>query len=286
MTKIVYICDTHIGFEEPGYFQQKPYPEKLEQLLKLLDQWIAEKGDINLIVHGGDMVDKATETNIRNAKEMFQLSIPVSLCLGNHDLTSPNALGLWINEAPEFFSNSFATYSTHYDDCIIHIIPNQWCSTEYYWELEQDCHLTQTQTGLLEDALKEHPDKVHLLFTHSPVFGVPSEQTGFIEPFHEPGELFSNTITELVYHYPQIKGVFSGHNHINTHIGGNGAHYITASSFIEVPFEFKLIELDHELLKMTTITLGERMESYIEYDFSKTFVQGRALDREFEAHIL
>ena len=286
MTKIIYICDTHAAAEQPGYFQQKPYPEKLAPLLKLLDRWISERGDINLIVHGGDMVDKATTTNIRNAAALFQLSIPLCLCLGNHDLTAPNALDLWLDQAPQFFRSGSATYSIHCDDCILHVVPNQWCSTEYFWESEQDCRLTQKQTAFLEDALRRHPDRVHLLFTHSAVFGVPAEQTGFTGPIHEPGRSFSGAITGLACRYPQLKSVFSGHSHINTHSGDNGAHYVTASSFTEAPFEFKLIEAAPEKLRMTTITLGARLESYIEYDFNKTYVQGRALDREFEVDLL
>ena len=44
-------------------------------------------GPVDFVLHGGDMIDSTREEHIDRAAEMFRLSVPVYLCLGNHDLT-------------------------------------------------------------------------------------------------------------------------------------------------------------------------------------------------------
>jgi len=46
---------------------------------------------IDFILHGGDMIDSTTEDHIVAATNAFDLAVPVYLCLGNHDLTTPDA---------------------------------------------------------------------------------------------------------------------------------------------------------------------------------------------------
>ena len=103
MTKFIYIADSHVGAGDTGYYQQPRYADRLPELVALLDAWIQQDSGIDFVLHGGDMVDAASVENIRAARAMFQLSVPVYLCLGNHDLTGENAFDLWLAEAPAFF---------------------------------------------------------------------------------------------------------------------------------------------------------------------------------------
>jgi hypothetical protein len=72
-----------------------------------------------------------------------------------------------------------------------------------------------------------------------------------------------------------------GHNHINTHGNIEGCHVVTASAFTEVPFEFKVIEVTAEGCAMMTVALWPYLDVAVDYNWDKTFVQGRACDRAF-----
>ena len=68
---------------------------------------------------------------------------------------------------------------------------------------------------------------------------------------------------------------------MNMHVEKTKVHYVTVSAFVESPFEFKLFEMQSDLLSMTTISLADRLPFKADYDKNKTFVQGRMIDRSF-----
>lgn len=79
-----------------GYHQQPSYPEYAEQLLQLLQLKINEES-VDFVVHGGDLVDSCQPGLIKFAGQLFhQLSIPIYLCLGNHDVNRRGALNTWL----------------------------------------------------------------------------------------------------------------------------------------------------------------------------------------------
>jgi predicted MPP superfamily phosphohydrolase len=108
-----------------GYQQQKGYPDKLPAILAALSTYLSAREDIDFVLHGGDMIDVTTDDRIAAAARAFDLSIPVYLCLGNHDLTAPDAVDRWLTLAPQFFPNGSPDYTIASDDCVLHIAPNQ-----------------------------------------------------------------------------------------------------------------------------------------------------------------
>ncbi len=284
MAKFIYIADTHFGADPMGYQQQKGYPGELGRVVALLDEWIRKDGGIDFVLHGGDMIDSTTEANIRKAGKLFRFSVPVYLCLGNHDLTDPDALEMWMSLAPEFFPNGKANFSVRSGNCIVHITPNQWCDAPYYWDrqCEQKPYFLSDQREGLETALAKHPEAIHIFSTHSPVWGVPPQQTGFDEPDEAPAGGFDRIVLEMVQQRPQIRCVLSAHSHINTHVEEEGVHFVTASALVETPFEFKVIEVESGTMRMSTVSLVSHAGFKSEYDYNKTYVQGRPKDRAFE----
>jgi len=75
--------------------------------------------------------------------------------------------------------------------------------------------------------------------------------------------------------------VLGAHSHVNMSVETDGVQYVTASSLVESPFEFKLFEVGEGGLAMTTVSLFGRMGFDAVYDFDRTFVQGRERDRAF-----
>ena len=298
MTRFIFIADTHCGSTEKGYQQQKRYPDYIPEIIKRLDDWIQQDSSIDFVLHGGDMIDWASKENILNAVQLFNLSVPVYLCLGNHDLTEKNALDMWLTYAPNFFPEGKPEYIIRHKDVIIYVIPNHWCEIPYYWEEELFPHFRKEQSDFIVSELKRQyintddncsstdynrdnseKSKVSILCTHGVVMGVPAEQTGYDTDIHVPPESFRNEVKEIIRMDPSIKCVLSGHSHINTNVNRDGVNYITASSLTEVPFEFKLIEVDSTMLKVSTIPLASKVRFHFDYNYDRTYVQGREKDR-------
>lgn len=285
MTKFLYISDTHLGANPMGYQQQQGYPERLPELLETMEEWISATGDIDFLLHGGDMVDAATEVNIQTAADLFHLSIPVYLCLGNHDLTHEKSLDMWLGLAPRLFKNQAPEYTVETDDCVLHVIPNHWEETPYFWGSRQDAQFSADQLTQLKIDVEKRPETAHIISTHSPTIGLPIEQTGFPEPHHSPPESFQTQLMELTAERQQIQSVLGGHNHMNMHLEIDAVNYVTTSSFPETPFDFKLFEITPTAISMSTPSLFDRMGFRGEYDFDRTFVQGREKDRSFTRSI-
>ena len=124
-------------------------------------------------------------------------------------------------------------------------------------------------------------DLPHILLTHSPVFGPPAQQTGFPDTYHSPDSSFTTEITSLADKHANIECVLGAHNHMNMHIVHNGVNYATVSSIVETPFEFKMFEVTPKGIAMTTVALNDSLDFCAEYDTTKSFVQGRPIDRSF-----
>jgi DNA repair exonuclease SbcCD nuclease subunit len=293
LTRFVLITDTHLdpaGEEPEGYHQQPRYVRQLPVLLAALDAWILDRSGtplaIDFIVHLGDAVDRATSTAVCAAAETYRLSVPVYLCLGNHDMaigadpTKP-ASALWIDQAPELFYGKQPTSTIRAADCVIHIVPTQWCDTPFYWAEEQRPHFLPEQRAHLEDELARRPDLPHVLCTHGEVFGVPTAQTGFEKPLHPPLQAYTRALTGLARGHPHLRAIFSGHNHINTCQLRAGTHFVTSSALTETPFEFKVVAATQSHLSMATVPLLPKVGLCADYDWDRTWVQGRHRDRAF-----
>ena len=281
MTKFIYISDTHMGADQVR-LQQQGYPKQTAEILTALKAYLHGQGDIDFVLHGGDMIGTLSDAGIVASATAFDWDVPVHLCLGNHDLDSPTAVERWLALAPRFFGDSGKpVYTVATEDCRIHVVPNHWCEEPYYWRDSLDAQFSTDQLTYLTEALDAEPDLPHIVQTHSPAFGVPEEQTGFAEPFHSPAPAFTAVFIELASRHPNLKCVLGAHNHINTHVVHEGVHFVTSSALVEVPFEFKILEVTPGAMAMSTVSLNDSVRFDAVYDAEKAYAQGRESDRLF-----
>ena len=281
MSKFILISDTHLGANPMFYQQQKGYPEHLDLIVKALKEFITEQGDIDFVLHAGDMIDFTSDQNIDKASRVFDFSIPLYLCLGNHDLTTPDSREKWLNLAPQFFLSGNSDFTIIRDDCAVHIAPNQWCETPYFWDDSQEPFFLNEQKKSLKTQFLNTSGRHNIFVTHCPVYGLPKEQTGKDVEIHAPAQKFTQECLTILKNCGDLKCVISGHTHLNMRREKNSIHYVTASSLSEVPFEFKCFEIDHDKLTMQTYSLENYIDMKFEYNPDRAFVQGRRLDRTF-----
>ena len=281
MAKFLYIADTHLGANPMGYQQQKGYPERLPEILAALGEYALNEGGIDFILHGGDMIDSASDAMILDAAKAFKLPVPVYLCLGNHDLTAPDAVERWLKLAPDFFGDGKPDYTVFAGDCLIHVMPNHWGDRPFYWKDVQESHFSAAQIAWFARELDTMPELPHVVVTHSPVFGLPVEQTGLSEPYHCPNASFTASVLSLVAGRANVKCVLGAHNHLNMRVANAGVEFLTVSSLVETPFEFKLFGITPQRVTMSTSSLSPHLNFVGEDGQTKAFVQGRAVDRAF-----
>lgn len=282
VTRFIYLSDSHLGTTPVGFQQQPAVPEHIEELVSALEEWITNQGDIAFVIHGGDMVNDATVSNIQRASRIFDLSVPVYLCLGNHDLDAPEALNLWLTHAPKFFIGTEPNFIIDHGNLHIAIMPNQWGDSPYYWNHELRPHFAPDQIAWMERQRGDKPgNEIQMLVTHSPVHAISPAQTGFGEPYHSPGSAFASDIARITELSPRLRCIVGAHSHINSCTQSNGMHFITSSAFVEAPFEFKVFNIDQNGISMETHNLAQSVSFTWNYDFNKTFVQGRQCDRTF-----
>ncbi|MCM3041297.1 metallophosphoesterase [Paenibacillus motobuensis] len=279
MTKFAFLSDTHIGANPIGFHQQPAYPEKMEELIAEIKA-LAREGEIDFVLHGGDMIDRCELETIQESGRLFQMDVPVYLSLGNHDVDRIDAEEIWLQHAPQFFNGFSPQYTIRHENCVIHVIPNQWeIGSTYYWEQAQNPYFTKYQLNKLKIELDQHTEYVHLLAIHNPIFGISSEQTGMDHVIHDVPAEFRETVLNLMHEYPHIKGVLSGHNHVNTLKRTSEGFFVSNSAFIETPFAYKLIEITDKQINITSKTVDTSSSFSPKYNSNRAYVYGREQDR-------
>lgn len=279
--KFIYLADTHIGGSDcQGYRQQERYLRHLNALFQQLGDWLNAHPEVRFIVHGGDLVDAGTPDNILRARELFAgLPCPCYLALGNHDLTRADSVSQWLQLAPAFFPENQVDYSLLLEDIRLDFLVVRWGSKPYFWDpaQEQIPVISEQQVAQLKTGPKS---KLRILITHAPPCGLPPAQTGMAAPLHAPTGSFQARLQELGRELG-LSLILGAHNHMNLAVKSDFTYWVTAAAFSEIPFEFKVFEINTESLSMHTLDLVNQLPFRSCYDHQKGYVQGRPCDRSF-----
>ena len=276
--RFLLISDTHIGNPCPGYHPQTPLDDP-EPLFKALGTLIRQRG-VDFICHAGDIIDNGSREQMRIAAEIFRsLPCPTFAVPGNHDLMFPESAKWMTEELPELFPCGTTDYYLIRDGIRFDFLTSNWNEKPAFWDgVSLDSNFQQKQYAVLEDGPQDLP---RILITHSPVCGVPTDQTGFPEIYHAPPEQFEKTAFELAKQ-KNISLILGGHNHLNLCVTKDGISAVTVSAFREMPFECKLLEISEGKLSMQTCSLADFSGIRLPYNYNKMHIQGRYCDRSLE----
>ncbi|MDD5597601.1 MAG: metallophosphoesterase [Victivallaceae bacterium] len=279
--KFIYLADTHIGGDDNiGYCKQPRYLRFFQEIIEGLARKIKEIKDIDFIIHGGDMIDAATPESIIEAGNFFsQLPCPTYLVLGNHDLTVPNSLEMWLEHATQFFPDNKFDFRLIKDGVQIDAVLCNWCEIPAYWNLEKPLVPWLFPEQMKQIAHIEMACHTQIVVMHSPIYGMPPEQHGGTESLDAPSGDLCEKLAPVLKNASLVLGA---HNHMNMTLLKDERHYVTTASLSEMPFEFKIIEVTHEKLSMKTIGLSNLVSFCGKYDFESAYIQGRSCDRNIE----
>jgi len=284
MSRIIMLSDTHHGGGPEGYRMQACYIDRLPELLAALGDWLTETGGADLVLHGGDTVERSEPDLIGAAvAQLAVLPAPVRLALGNHDMTTPDALAVWQALGRELLPGGQTAYAMPLSDCTVHVLPTQWGARPYFWDGGPPrATFDPEDLAALAARLAAEPSRPQIVLCHAAPGGVPTAQTGRAEEGDPPPPEYRAQLLGLVERYPDLRLFLSGHSHVNALGRLGSAHWVTASSFSESPFEVKEIIIQDTGLNVRTVALHSRLGWHADYWWDAAYVQGRPCDRAME----
>jgi len=280
----LFLTDTHIGNDGTGWGHHPVRPDLVPRLIESLKEWI-DDNSIDMLLHGGDIIDDGSVEQQLVAKEIFsQLPVPVRLCLGNHDVTSENSLSNWLPAAPEFFENKTFDYIIESDLVDLYVLACGWsCENQreaLWWnrELPAIPAVFLEQLDWLEKNLSERRKRPAILAVHASLDPLPERLTGQNEPTHVPPDEFSGAILNLLNQYSNVKLVLSGHCHATCLTRHGSRVHLSTSSFCEPPFQIRKIMITSTNISVKTFNLVDFNKMDIVFLPEKTWTAGKAED--------
>lgn len=258
MSRIAYITDTHIGCNENGFQQQPRYIAGFEVLAERLRQWL-KRERIELLVHGGDVVDQGTQSQVKmGAQFLASLEVPCAVSLGNHDLSEHGSLALWKRFAPKEIGNVEETWRVSLEACDVFLLSHHWrAEHDFYWAAKEP------QLPRIDTLQEEHliasmqaSGRPAILASHAPANAVPPEQTGLEKPYHEPNEQYLETLRRIAVACPNLRLILGGHNHAHSVFDHGAFISCTTSAFTEHPGQLRLLEITGDKISVDTIPLA------------------------------
>jgi DNA repair exonuclease SbcCD nuclease subunit len=258
MKRIAYLTDTHLGCGALGYQKQPRYLGQFDELFAALRRWLVAS-EIELLIHGGDVVDEGTAPQIAAAAELLQsLGVPCAVSLGNHDLSRPDSLALWQRLAPELIGDVTAARRIALEHCDLFLITHHWQpARDFYWQIEapQQPRLDERQEASLCAAMQAS-GRPAILVTHAPANAIPAAQTGLPQPMHEPDPLYAATLQRVAASCPNLRLILTGHNHVHTMCDHGAFVSSSTSAFTERPAQLRLMDVDETAITARTVALA------------------------------
>jgi 3',5'-cyclic AMP phosphodiesterase CpdA len=282
--RIAYITDSHLGASGRGYHQQScwvgGWALLTERLRKLCDEQ-----SVDLVIHGGDMVDDTIESQIRPALEQLSsLGRPVLACLGNHDICQPDPMPLWERLVAEHPDITLGDVHRSFDECDIYVINNHWDDGNgpvMYWDPTppyrfQPC-IADPQVEWLDKNLSRHHDRPAIVVIHTQLDRVPASDPRLHDYIPKA---YPQTLNALFDRHPHVQLVLSGHCHVTALAPHGQRMHLTTGALCEIPFHVRLIEVHDRCINVTTPELGPAPDE-VKFIEANAWAVGTEKDQQF-----
>jgi len=284
LNRIAFITDSHLGSDQTGFQQQPRRPDLASAIFEGLQRQLQARR-IELLIHGGDLVDHGTIEEIQQAHQQLQsLSIATAACLGNHDLATRDSFDFWRAKQRQSVGISWAdgvVKLEHADILLLNAAWGQDGASEMFWDPSEPCReaVFKSQLDWLDGELTScGSPRPAILVIHAPLEPLPPGLTGATEPLHVPVVSYRQSMYRVLDRHPRVKLVLTGHNHATCATIRGGRVHLSLSSIIEPPFEFLVIQVGPRSLAMDTVA-AITMPSGTVYKGDMAWVNGRPSDR-------
>ncbi len=282
--RIAYITDSHLGAPGTGYHQQSCWVDGLTELMPRLKKLLDDQ-QVDLVIHGGDMVDDGVEPMIRQSlDQLTTLDRPVLACLGNHDICQPDSYDLWQKIAAEYDAITLADAHRAFDECDVYVLNNYWADQNgpvMYWHpkppyTHQPCIL-DAQVKWLDDHLTKHNDRPAIVAIHTQMDRVPASDPRLHD--YIPKE-YPATMNALFDRHPHVKLVLAGHCHVTALAPHGSRMHLTTAAMCEIPFHVRIIEVFDTAIGVKTHELGPAPEG-VDFIDANAWAVGGDEDQHF-----
>ncbi len=258
--RIAYLTDSHLGADGRGYHQQACWVGGLKTIMRRLGDLLCEH-EVDLVIHGGDMVDDARTELIGPAlDQLAALGRPVLGCLGNHDVCAPDAMALWTNEVGRHAGITLADAHREFDECDVYVLNNYWDDGRgpvLYWDPAppyryQPC-VTDEQLAWLDSHLAKRHDRLAIIAVHTQLDRVPASDPRLHDYIPRA---YPAALNELFDRHRHVRLVLSGHCHVTALADHGQRVHLTTAATCEIPFHVRLIEIHDRGINVETHELG------------------------------
>jgi predicted phosphodiesterase len=283
--RIAYLTDSHLGATADGFHQQPCWVDGMDELIERLRNLLAEQ-DVELVMHGGDLVEQATDEQINRAlADMESLGRPVLICLGNHDLCRPEAIEQWRQAVAGLPRITLADAHLPFDDVDLYALNNHWTAegkVELFWDPTPPFrHVPAWGAGQLEwldERLSKFHDRPAMLMVHTQVDLIHGQAAPELDGYITPD--YTNTLNQLLDKHPHCRLALFGHCHVTRAIGHSQRIHLTTGAMSEVPFSIRIIDVRERTIGVQTVSLGEPPPG-LGVDEARRWVLGDKADQEF-----
>ncbi len=282
--KVLYLTDTHFGAPEGAWGQQPTHPHLVPQLLTDLSEWI-KVNPADLVLHGGDCIDAGTVEQQRAFCKIAQaFSVPFKVCLGNHDLRTPESLLHWLKDYPALFGEQVTAtgdYVVDFGPAALVVVTNCWGpETRHYWPEDglQWAGLSHDQYRWLNHQMKRLGGKSVILALHETLFPLPPRLTGQDLPIHDPPGPHVKKIRAFIEAHRRIRLVLSGHCHATCKTYDNRCVHLTTAAYFEPPFQVRIITVGEATIDVTVAHPVDVNRYPVRIDEKKLWSAGRWQD--------
>lgn len=279
---LLFLTDTHIGAGSTGFQMQPRCPHLLQPAFESLKR-LTRAQQAGLVVHGGDLTELGTPEQIAQGVGLLAaLDVPTAMCLGNHDLTTPESAGAWKAAAPAAGIELADRVITCGGWDVI-LLNTHWAregDSRLLWTYEQRGveTLTDDQLSWLDAELAQRPVRPAVVVTHVPPDPLPPRLTGQAKPIHAADQRYAARLESVLNRHHRVKLVLAGHCHVNCATQREGRLHLSTSATLEPPFEVRVIRLAPRSAIVETIPLLP-MTAEIQWLSQQAWISGQVCDR-------
>ena len=244
---IAQISDTHIMLPDPD-------EPKFAQRINALETFVAHVHTLDtkpdVILHSGDVTHGGKPEHYAAVKAVLQdLNVPIHFALGNRDLGENLVAGLAdLGGGAAHLVEGFLIYAI--DAYPVRLIAMDTQHREH--NIGTTCSV---RLRVLDELLKEQPEKPTALFMHHPPFRVTAASDDYQFQFDDP--VLADAFLDLIAQHPQVVHMFCGHMHRNY---GTDLATCRASCVPSLPIDNRLGDFSPDLKGLPVYHLHRWME--------------------------